>query len=124
MSNTETSSFQFVVGGRNGAGAAEVGNDGAGPEGGDFAGRLVLIPTLAAAGLPDGAGHTAVDFFDEGLLNFGADFQDALFLALHQLQAVHGVANLGFDHEHDGIVAKSGVRARSEEHTSELQSRL
>src|SRR6266851_943967 len=119
MSNTETSSFQFVVGRRNGAGAAEVGDDGAGPEGGDFAGNLILIPTVAAAGLPDGAGHAAVNFLDEGLLNFRTDFQDALLPAFHQLHAIHGVTNLGFDHENDGIVAQSGVGAEKHEEIRE-----
>src|SRR6266446_2496265 len=119
MSNTETSSFQFVVGRRNGAGAAEVGDDGAGPEGGDFAGNLILIPTVAAAGLPDGAGHAAVNFLDEGLLNFRTDFQDALLPAFHQLHAINGVTNLGFDHENDGIVAQSGVGAEKHEEIRE-----
>src|SRR6266436_7632228 len=119
MSNTETSSFQFVVGRRNGAGATEVGDDGAGPERGDFAGVLVLIPTVAAAGLPDGAGHAAVNFFDKELLNFRADLEDPLLPALHQLQAIHGVTNLGFDHENDGIVAQSGVGAKEHEQVGE-----
>src|SRR6266852_9121918 len=105
MSNTETSSFQFVVGGGNRAHPAEVGDDGAGPEGGDFAGNLILIPTVAAAGLPNGASHAAVNFLDEGLLDFRTDFQDALLSAFHQLQAIHGVANLGFNHQDDRIVA-------------------
>src|SRR5229473_525231 len=122
MSNTETSSFQFVVGRRNGAGAAEVGDDGAGPEGGDFAGNLILIPTVAAAGLPDGAGHAAVNFLDEGLLNFRTDFQDALLPAFHQLHAIHGVTNLGFDHENDGIVAQSGVGAEKHEEIREASA--
>src|SRR6266852_2526278 len=119
MSNTETSSFQFVVGRRNGAGATEVGDDGAGPEGGDFAGGLVLIPTFAAAGLPDGAGHAAVDFFDKELLDFRADFEDALFFAPHQLQAIHGVANLGLNHKYDGIVAQAGVGTEKNEEIRE-----
>src|SRR5712692_9224522 len=115
MSNTETSSFQFVVGGGNRAHPAEVGDDGAGPERGDFTSGLVLIPTMAATGLPNGVGHAAVDFFYKGLLNFGADFEDALFLALHQLQAIHGVAHLGFDHQDDGIVTKAGVGTEKHE---------
>jgi len=44
---------------------------------------LILIPTFAAAGLPDGAGHAAVDLFNKGLLDFRADFQDALIPALY-----------------------------------------
>src|SRR5260370_5172921 len=99
--------------------AAEIRDDGAGPEGGDFAGLLVLIPTVAAAGLPDGARHAAIDFFDEGLLDFGTDFQDALLPAFHEFQAIHGVANLRFDHENDGIVAKSGVRSEKHEEIGE-----
>src|SRR5260370_35921225 len=91
--------------------AAEIRDDGAGPEGGDFAGLLVLIPTVAAAGLPDGARHAAIDFFDEGLLDFGTDFQEALLPAVHEFQAIHGVANLRFEHENDGIVAQSSVRS-------------
>src|SRR5216684_1441291 len=74
---------------------------------------------MAAAGLPDGAGHAAVDFFDEGLLNFRADLQDALLTALYQPQAIHGVADLGFDHEDDGIVTKAGVGAQKDEEIGE-----
>src|SRR5260370_15854275 len=95
--------------------AAEVRDDGAGREGGDFAGLLVLLPTVAAAGWPHGARHAAIDFFDEGLLDFGTDFQDALLPAFHEFQAIHGVANLRFDHENDGIVAQSGGRCEKHE---------
>src|SRR4029077_6488841 len=48
-----------------------------------------------------------------------ADFQNALFFAMHQLQAIHGVANLGFDHENDGIMAEAGVRAEKNEEIGE-----
>src|SRR5260370_8143574 len=105
----------MVGGGRDGTHAAEIRDDGAGQERGDFAGLLVLIPTVAAAGLPDGAAHAAVDFFDEALLDFRADFQDALLSALHEFQAIHGVANLRFDHQNDGIVAQAGVGAEKHE---------
>src|SRR5713101_4527911 len=114
---------QQIVGWRDGSSTSEVGDDGAGPEGGDFTGNLVLIPTVAAARLPHGASHAAVDFFDEGLLGFRADFQDALLPAFHQLQAIHGVADLGFDHENDGIVAESGVRAEKHEEIGEAADR-
>src|SRR5260370_19979733 len=104
----------MVGGGRDGTHAAEIRDDGAGQERGDFAGLLVLIPTVAAAGLPDGAAHAAVDFFDEALLDFRADCQDALLSALHEFQAIHGVANLRFDHQNDGIVAQAGVGAEKD----------
>src|SRR5260370_9934128 len=99
--------------------AAEIRDDGAGPEGGDFAGLLVLIPTVAAAGLPDGARHAAIDFFDEGLLDFRTNFQDALLPAFHEFQAIHGVANLRFDHQNDGIEAQSGVGPEKHEEIGE-----
>ena len=70
---------------------------------------LILIPTVAAAGEPDGAAHAAVDFVDESLLGVCADFDDAVLAALHELQTLHGVADLGFDHQDDGIVAEAGV---------------
>src|SRR2546430_1813306 len=105
------SEFEVEVGGGDGAHAAKIGHDGAGPERGDFAGIFVLIPTVAAAGLPDGAGHAAVDLVDEGLLHFLADFEDPLLPALHKFQAIHGVADLGFNHQDHGIVAQASVRA-------------
>src|SRR5579863_9618335 len=52
---------QFVVGEGGGLGSPDIGDDGAGPERDIFAGALVLIPTVAAAGLPDGTGEAAVD---------------------------------------------------------------
>src|SRR5258708_20498248 len=76
---------QFVVGWGDGTGAAEIGEDGAGPEGGDFAGALVLIPTVAAAGLPDRAGHAAVNFFDAGLLDLPPDLKDPPLFTFPQL---------------------------------------
>src|SRR5260370_32131325 len=107
-----TSGFQFVVGGGDGARAAKVGDDGAGPQRGDFAGALVLIPAVAAARLPHGAAHATVNFLDEALLSFRENLDYALFAALHELQALHGVTDLGFDHQDDGIVAESGVRTK------------
>src|SRR5882724_5157075 len=104
-----TSRFQLVVGRRDRAGAAKVGDDGARPQGGDFAGVLVLIPALAAAGLPDSAAHAAVNLFDKALLGLRADFDHALLAALHEFQALHRVAHLGFNHKHNGIVAQPGI---------------
>ena len=88
----------MVVRRGNGAGAAEVGDYGAGPEGSDFTGDLVLIPTVAAAGLPNGSSEAAVDVSDKLLLRFLANFEDVAFGALHELQAAHDIADLSFDH--------------------------
>src|SRR6266852_219859 len=53
------------------------------------------------------------------MLDFRPDFQDVLLSALHELQAIHSIANLRFDHEHDGIVAQSGVGPEKHEEIGE-----
>src|SRR5260370_39536018 len=93
-----TSGFQFVVGGGDGARAAKVGDGGAGPQRGGFAGALVWIPAVAAARLPHGAAHAAVNFLDEALLRFRANLDYALLAALDETPALHGVTDLGFGH--------------------------
>src|SRR5207245_11198315 len=69
-----------------------------------------LMPTVGDARLPHGPAHAAINFLDKALLRLCANFHDALLAALHELQAFHGVADLGFDHQDHGIVAESGVR--------------
>src|SRR6266403_2705119 len=118
-----TSRFQLVVGRRDRTGTAQVRDHGAGPQRGDFAGALILIPTVAAAGLPNGAAHAAVNLFHEALLGFRADFDHALFAALHEFQALHRVARLGFDHQNNGIVAEAGVGPEEHKEIGESRDR-
>src|ERR1700720_4845973 len=95
---------QFVIGKGGGLGSPDIRDDGARPERDIFAGALVLVPTVTAAGLPNGSSEAAVDAFHKLLLRFWANFEDMAFGALHELQATHDIADLGFDHQDDGIV--------------------
>src|SRR5580704_950999 len=105
---------QFVVGRRNRAGAPGVCHDRTGPECGVFSCALILIPAAAAAGLPDGACQAAMDVSDKLLLRFRTHFEDVLLAAFHEGQTAHHVADLRFDHKHDGIVSKAGVRSEKQ----------
>jgi len=80
---------------------------------------MILIPTVTAARLPDGAGHAAVDFIDKALLRVRTNLHDPPPAAMHELQTLDRVADLGFDHEDDGIVAQSGVGTEEYEEIGE-----
>ncbi len=56
-----------------------------------------------------------MDLRDKLLLRFLADFEDVSLAALHECEAAHHVANLRFDHQHDGIVAEPGVGSEKQE---------
>ena len=80
-----------------------------------FAGILILIPTAAAACLPDGSRQTPIKAGHEIFQTSFAQAQCALTASAQQFEAPDDVLHLRFYHDHHGIVPQAGVRAEQQE---------